>query len=289
MASRAGGLVLVFAAAVMVGGCVAAGQASPTAVVSAKPAPATPQDARASLSPEDAAAVDRATRIILALGGSVSAQSSVSVSHSRPGGKPGTAVHLDDWQLEWDQTGRLALVFDGVPPVAPTPSVAMSEAQARVRVADIVDRLGTGLGAPDSLMLDYNSADWRAQWTRVLDGYPVPADGTLILMLPDGTFESYSYSETPNSPVPATLISQAAALAKVGRCNNIANGTNGLTETCTVSLEWHAGRPSEGQTSLLQLCWRVADSWMDNDQNSGGGAIWFDAGTGDVVDSTAIS
>jgi hypothetical protein len=89
--------------------------------------------------------------------------------------------------------------------------------------------------------------------------------------------------------VPATLISQAAATAKAGRCHNIANGTNGLTETCTVALEWHAPQPTQGQTPLLRLCWRIADSWNDNDQNSGGAAVWVDAGTGEVVDASATS
>jgi hypothetical protein len=158
-----------------------------------------------------------------------------------------------------------------------------------VRVSDILSRLGISLGTPNSITLDQNAANWRAQWTRVLDGYPVPSDGTLVLTMPDGSFEAYGYSETPNAPAPATPISQAAAIAKAGRCQNVANGTNGLTETCTVAMEWHAGQPSQGQTPLLRLCWRIADSWNDTDQNSGGGAVWVDAGTGEVVDSAAIS
>jgi hypothetical protein len=292
-ARRADGLFLVVAAIVMVGGCVGSGQAkvttgaSPTA--SAGSATKASRTAQPSLPAADAAAIDRATRVILSLGGSVSPQTSAVVSNSRPDGEPGTAVKLGEWLIEWDQTGRLAHVFDALPPYTPTTGGALSESQARARVADILSRLGFSLGTPDSSMLDGDSADWRAQWTRVLDGYPVPGDGTLVLILPDGTFESYSYSETANAPVPTALISQAAAVAKAGRCNNIANGTNGLTETCTVALEWHAPRPVEGQTSLLQLCWRIADSWNDNDQNYGGGVIWFDAGTGDVVDSAAIS
>ena len=81
----------------------------------------------------------------------------------------------------------------------------------------------------------------------------------LDFIQPDGTFQSFVYSETPNAPAPAHRITQAQAIAKAGRCVNIANGSNGRVETCTVGLEWHKPFQQQGHP-LLRLCWRVSTS-----------------------------
>jgi hypothetical protein len=234
--------------------------------------------------------MDRAASVIRALGGSVSPDARVSVSGLGSDGTPETVVAVGDWLIEWDQAGRLAHVFVALPPYTPTPGGAISEAAARARVADVLSRLGISLGAPTTMTYeDYGGPDWRAHWDRILDGFPVPSDGTLVIILPDGTFQAYGYSQAPNAPAPARRISQAQAVAKAGRCVNMANGSNGRDETCTVALEWHKPMPSGGQERLLQLCWRISTSWSDNDQNYGGGVVWVDAGTGAIVDSAAIS
>jgi hypothetical protein len=305
--NRAELALLVLSAAVLAAGCVgsqqtgAAGSASASitagkpvsmasATTSASPVVSTSTaPLRPSLSPADAAAVDRATSVIRALGGSVSPDANVSVSGLGPDGTPETVVALGAWLIEWDQSGRLAHVFVALPPYTSTPGGALSEAAARTRVADILARLGISLGAPTSIFYDDSNLDWRAHWDRVLDGFPVPSDGTMVIIQADGTFQSYGYSQAPNAPAPAHRISQVQAVAKAGRCRNIPSGPNGLVETCTAGLEWHMPGLAQGEGRLLRLCWRISFAWDDNDQNYGGGALWIDAGTGEVVDSTAIA
>jgi hypothetical protein len=123
----------------------------------------------------------------------------------------------------------------------------------------------------------------------MLDGFPVPSDGTVVLIRSDGAFESYGYTAAPNAPAPVTRISQAQAVATAGRCRNITDGPNKLNESCSVTLEWHAPQSAQGDAALLQLCWRIATAWTDGDQNYGGGSLWLDAGTGEQVDSAAIA
>jgi hypothetical protein len=296
-------LLLVLSVSVLLAGCVGSQQSgalvggSTTPAVSAAPTmtPLMPSSRPSatdgpSLSPADAAVVDRATDVVHALGGSVSPDARVSVLGLGSDGTPATVVVLGDWMVEWDRSGRLTHVFDAPPPSTPTPDGALSEAAARTRVADILSRLGITLGAPTSFLRENGASDdWRAHWDRTLDGFPVPSDGTLVVIRPDGVFEAYGYAEAPNAPAPATRISQSQAVAKAGRCVNMANGSNGRDETCTVALEWHAPMPSGGQERLLQLCWRISTSWSDNDQNYGGGRVWIDAGTGEVLDSDAIA
>jgi hypothetical protein len=293
--------LLVLSAALLAAGCVGSPQSgalvggSTTPAVSATPAttllmPSSQPSAtdRPSLSPADAAVVARATDVVHALGGTVAPDARVSVLGLGSDGTPATVVALGDWLIEWDQAGRLTHVFVALLPDTSTP--ALSEAAARTRVADVLSRLGITLGAPTSFLREnVGSDDWRAHWDRTLDGFPVPSDGTLVVIWPDGAFEAYGYAEAPNAPAPATRISQSQAVAKAGRCVNMANGSNGRDETCTVALEWHKPMPSGGQERLLQLCWRISTSWSDNDQNYGGGVVWVDAGTGAIVDSAAIS
>jgi hypothetical protein len=300
-------LLLVLSVSVLLAGCVgspqsgAAGSAS-AGIATGKPAPSvsatnsagvvvsgtTAPLPRQSLSPADAAAVDRATSIVHALGGTVAPDARVSVSGLGSDGTPATVVALGDWMVEWDQAGRLTHVFVALLPDTSTP--ALSEAAARIRVADVLSRLGITLGAPTSFLREnVGSDDWRAHWDRTLDGFPVPSDGTLVVIWPDGAFEAYGYAEAPNAPAPATRISQSQAVAKAGRCRNIPSGSNGLVETCTVSLEWHTPHAAQEQGSLLRLCWKIATFWDDNDQNSGGVQVWIDAGTGEVLDSGSIA
>jgi len=305
--NRAELALLVLSAAVLAAACVgsqqtgaaggtspttAAGTPFPTPSATASPSIAvqTPKPwSRPSLSTADSAVVDRALGLIDALGGTIESDATVSVSGVGPDGSPATVVSLGSWRVIWDKSGRLVNLFVVLAPYSPTSGGALSEAAVRVRLADIMSRLGTSLGAPTSLLYeDYSTPDWRAQWSRILDGFPVPSDGTAVIIQPDGTFQSFVYSETPNAPAPAHRITQAQAIAKAGRCVNIANGSNGRVETCTVGLEWHKPFQQQGHP-LLRLCWRVSTSWNDDDQNYGGGAVWLDAGTGEVIDQAAIS
>jgi hypothetical protein len=300
-------LLLVLSVSVLLAGCVGSSKSgalvggstapavSGTPAVSAAPTmtPLMPSSRPSatdgpSLSPADAAAVDRAAIVIRALGGSVSPDARVSVSGLGSDGTPATVVALGAWLIEWDQAGRLTHVFVALLPDTSTP--ALSEAAARTRVADVLSRLGITLGAPTSFLRENGASDdWRAHWDRTLDGFPVPSDGTLVVIRPDGAFEAYGYAEAPNAPAPATRISQSQAVAKAGRCRNIPSGSNGLVETCAVSLEWHTPQPAQERGSLLRLCWKIATAWDDNDQNYGGGQVWLDAGTGEVLDSGSIT
>ncbi|HEX7492524.1 MAG TPA: hypothetical protein VF337_12555 [Candidatus Limnocylindrales bacterium] len=295
------GLLLTVSASVLLAvgaGCVQSGAetvagqspaagASPTAVTSTS-SPLSSASAGASLSAADAAAVDRAATLVKGLGGPVPPEASVSVTHQGHDGGPGTTVMLGQWLLEWDESGRLTNVVVALSAYAPSTTEPISEAAARTRVGDVLNRLGVNLGAPTEISyVGAGSVDWRAHWSRMLDGFPVPSDGTIVIIMQDGAFQSYSYTEAPSAPAPTTRITQAQAVAKTGRCRNITNGPNGLIESCTVNLEWHASQAE--QSSLLQLCWRITTAWNDNDQNQGGAALWLDAGTGEVVDSASIS
>jgi hypothetical protein len=259
---------------------------SPTASISTS-SPRSSVSAGPSLSAADAAAVDRATVLVKALGGPGSPETSASVTHQGHDGGPGTSVMLGKWLLEWDASNRMTNVFVALSAEATPAGEPISEAAARTRVGAILDMLGVNLGAPTDISYeDAGSVDWRAFWSRLLDGFPVPRDGTIVIIRPDGAFQSYSYTEAPNAPAPATRITKAQAVAKMGRCRNITNGPNGLIESCTAALEWHASQAEQG--SLLRLCWRISTAWNDNDQNYGGAALWLDAGTGEIVDSAAI-
>lgn len=237
-----------------------------------------------TLSSADAALVDRAIGFIGELGGSTCADAAVSVRSSGPDSEPGTWVSVGDWVVRWDAAGRLVNVIHPPPYATPAPGPALSEAEARLRVADYLARLGIVLGAPDSVAYQDLGPDWEAQWNRDVGGVPVPSDGTKVVIGPDGTFVSYFYAETPVAPAPASMISQAAALAKAPFCRNSSGGPNGLVETCAAKLEWHAPALTPG--ARLQLCWRIEYTRKDNDE-SRASLLWLDAGTGETVDGAA--
>lgn len=252
-------------------------QPSPTP--SASPAP--------TLSDADSAAVAAAESIIRAVGGAVPLAASSRVLPSDPiSGELGTFVEIGGWQVAWNSRSVLRWVFSpDVFAVPPDPSTWLTESQARERVKQALTSLGVSLGAPDSLV-DYNSAGWKAQWDRRIDGIRAAGDGTWVSITADGGFAAYGYSESPTAPKPARTITKAQALAKAPYCKN---GTeNGKTGTCTIDMVWHAPYV-EGQKPPLRLCWYLQYSWTDIDEDSGAVGVWLDAGTGEEVDSRATS
>ena len=275
------------AAAIVVAGCTGSGHSPlPSGSGAISQAASTPASPLAT--PTTSLYVARAGAIVVALGAAV--PSGVTATVSACGDNPAaTCVGLGSWSFEWDASGRLTSVFDALPYAAP--ATAISETAARAAAAEVLAELGvTTLGKADSAEYDgAGSYTWRMQWVRTLDAYPVPADGTSVSVTAAGAFEAYSLRETPNAPLPSHLLTKAQALAKAGRCANVAHGPNGFVETCTVGLEWHAPASDVVAGSLLQLCWKIADTYTDNDQNSGGSELWLDAGTGEEVDGAAIS
>jgi len=194
-------------------------------------------------------------------------------------------VDLGYWEVQWNSQGVLRFVF--VPPPSNTAS-KLTSAQAGARVAQILTALGLTLPVPDLLAYDVNVPEWTAEWPRKIDGVPAFQDGTAVSVTPDGEFISYRYTESATAPKPAHLLTEAQAKAKYPSCKNSSNGAGGKTETCTATLVWY--RPGlASPDEPLRLCWVVKYSWSDGDQGSGGGAVYVDAGTGEVIDSAATS
>lgn len=285
-------VVLAIGAALLLGGCTAAQQtpvaSMPTVPPSvAEPAPVRPTTAPTvapSLSAADATTVTRAVGVIRSLGGSAVPDASTTVSDSGLAGEPGEFVSVGSWRVQWDPLRRLIFVAVLPPFVTSAPGTVISEAVARTRLADYRTRLGLVVAPPDSLVPDPTTGGWRGHWDRLIGGIQVPSDGTLMAIGADGAFLSYRYVESETSPTPAKTLSKAKALSLFPRCRNSTGGPNGLVETCTINLEWHA--PAMTPRAPLQLCWRIDYSRVDND-GSQASALWLDAGTGEQVDAAA--
>ena len=286
-------------AALVLSGCSVA-QGTPVAsmptIRSASSAPATSAPAVTSTPPEvlataepsrppaEVAAIERAVGVIVSLGGSADPDASTTVSDSGLLGGPGELVSVGSWRVQWDPQGRLIFVAVLPPFVTPAPGTVISEAVARTRLTDYRTRLGLVVAPPNSLVPDPATEGWRAQWDRLIGGVPVSSDGTLVAIGADGAFLSYRFVESQTAPAPAKTLSQAKALSLFPRCRNSTGGPNGLIETCTATLEWHAPQMITG--APLQLCWRMDYARRDNDGTIAG-VIWLDAGTGQQVDAAA--
>lgn len=277
--------------AAMLAGCSTA--SSPSATVAAVSGttriPAvTTADATATADPVMAqhfAGVARATAVIHALGGDVSADEPTTVLVADPeSNQDGLWVQIGDadhrWEVGWTPQGVLRWVFAVTQPGA---AAALTQTQAAARVSETLARLGLSLGAPDSLI--YGS-DWSAEWSRKIDGVPALGDGTSLHLAPDGSFGSYRFAESATAPKPATLLSKTQALSKFPTCRNSAAGA-AKTETCTTQLVWV--RPVVAwPDDPLRLCWELKYHWTKG-EGFGGSVEYLDAGTGDLVDSMAES
>jgi len=286
-------------AALVLGGCsVAQGTPVPSlpAILPAPSAPvtsapavtSTPADVLATAEPShppaEVAAIARAVGVVVALGGSADQDASTMVSDSGLAGEPGEFVSVGGWRVQWDMQGRLIFVAFLPPFATPPPGTVISEAVAQTRLADYRTRLGLVVAPPNSLVPDPTTQGWRAQWDRLIGGVPVSSDGTLMAIGADGAFLSYRFVESQTAPAPAKTLSQVEALSLFPRCRNSTGGPNGLIETCTATLEWHAPQMITG--APLQLCWRMDYVRRDNDGTSAG-VMWLDAGTGQQVDAAA--
>lgn len=281
-------VVLTIVLALLLGGCVASQPAaSPSAAVAlpsaSAAAPARPTIAPTvapSISAMDATAAARATVIVTSLGGSVT-----------PGyvgvvppllGVPGEFVSVGSWGVQWDPQGKLIFVAVLPPFVPSAPRTVISEAVARTTIADYRTRLGLVVAPPDSLVPDLVAGGWWARWYRQIGGIAAPSEGTLMAIDAAGDFLSYQYIESAAKSAPVKTISQAKALSQFPRCRNSKGGPNGLVETCSVKLEWHASAMTPG--APLQLCWRIDYTRRDSD-GSLASVLWLDAGTGEQVDA----
>jgi hypothetical protein len=292
-------VAIVVGAALVLSGCSVA-QGTPVAstptVLPAPSAPATSARAVTSTPPEvlataepsrppaEVAAIERAVGVIVSLGGSADPDASTTVSDSGLLGEPGELVSVSGWRVQWDPQGRLIFVAILPPFATSSPGTVISEAVARNRLADFRTRLGLVVAPPNSLVQDPTTEGWLAQWDRLIGGVPVSNDGMLMAIGADGAFLSYRYVESETAPAPAKTLSKAKALSLFPRCRNSTGGPNGLIETCTATLEWHAPQMTTG--APLQLCWRIDYLRRDNDGTSAG-VLWLDAGTGQQVDAAA--
>ncbi len=282
-------LVLTIGVALLLGGCVGAQpNASPSAAV-ALPSASAAAPGRPTIAPTvapsssaaDATAVARATVIVTSLGGSVT-PGYVGVVPPMLG-VPGEFVSVGSWVVQWDPQGKLIFVAVLPPFVPSAPRTVISEAVARTTIADYRTRLGLVVAPPDSLAPDPATEGWWAQWYRQIGGIAAPSDGTLMAIDAAGDFLSYRYIESAVKSAPVKTISQAKALSQFPRCRNSTGGANGLVETCSVKLEWHAPATTPG--APLQLCWRIDYSRKDKDEFQAS-ILWLDAGTGEQVDAS---
>lgn len=288
--NRAGLLSVGLAAGFALAGCSAAASSAPSAssalsVAADSTARSVPPAAPAS-SPTSAArpGLAAATAIVNALGGTVAAGAPTLVLDADPiTDQAGAYVQYGDWQVAWNSHGTLRWVFVTAATSA-SQSRPQTEIAARVEATEKI--LGLSLGSPETLTYDGSAGDWEADWTRKIDGVTARGDGSAIVLLPDGTFNSYRYSESATAPKPATLLPEAQARAAFQTCRTSAAGA-AKSETCTAQLVWL--RPvTASPDQPLQLCWEVTYTWKQGDQGS---ATYqdFDAGTGTLVDSSAAS
>jgi hypothetical protein len=281
-------VVLAIGSALLLSGCSAAQETPVSSMSTVPPSVAESTLARPTIAPTgapspsaaDATAVTRATDIVTSLGGSVDL-GDVGVVPALPG-VPGEFVSVGSWGVQWDPQGRLIYVSVLPQFATPAPGTAISDATARTRLSDYMSRLGVAPGPPDSIFSDPTTAGWRAQWYRRIGGIAAPSDGYLMSVAGDGAFLAYRYFESETKPAPATTISESKALSQFPRCRNGKGGPNGLVETCTIKLEWHAPAMTPG--APLQLCWRIDYTRRDSDGSSAS-VLWLDAGTGEQVDA----
>jgi hypothetical protein len=286
-ANRARLLSVGLAAGLAIAGCSASATSAPSAPskTTGSPArsvpPATPTSSPTSAASPGLAA---ATAIVKALGGTVAAGAPTLVLDADPiSAQAGTYVQYGDWQVAWNSHGTLRWVFA-------TATASASQTRSQAEIAASVDvtakALGLSLGSPETLTYDGSAGDWEADWPRKIDGVMARGDGTAIALLPDGSFNSYRYSESATAPRPASLLSEAQARAAFKTCRSSTAGA-AKSETCTAQLVWLRPATASPDQSL-QLCWEVAYAWKQGDQ-VGASYQDLDAGTGAIVDSGATS
>jgi hypothetical protein len=281
-------VVLAIGAVVLLSGCTAAQQTlvspmptvPPSVEASAPARPTIAPTVAPSISAMDATAAARATVIVTSLGGSVT-PGYVGVVPPLPG-VPGEFVSVGSWGVQWDPQGKLIFVAVLPPFVPSAPRTVISEAVARTTIADYRTRLGLVVAPPDSLVPDLVAGGWWARWYRQIGGIAAPSEGTSMAIDAAGDFLSYRYIESAAKSAPVKTISQAKALSQFPRCRNSTGGANGLVETCSVKLEWHASAMTPG--APLQLCWRIDYTRRDSD-GSLASVLWLDAATGEQVDA----
>ena len=296
--------LLALAASVLLAGCSSTGSTHSTGVTMSPGGAATPSSAAtATLGPTtssiepsvapttssspESAAIARSRAVLEKLGIDVPADATTRVGAADPvHDGTGTVVNTGDWEVQWDSHGALRSVSDLSHPGAAN-KVTMAVAAARVK--QVLADLGVTLGAPNSLSYEASVPDWAARWPRQIDGIPAFGDGTTVLLAPDGAFVSYSFRQSATTPKPAHVLTEAQAKARYTGCKNSPGGSGGKVETCTATLLWY--RPvGHSVDEPLGLCWEVQYGWSaDGNQDFGGGAEFIDAGSGKVVDSTAVS
>jgi hypothetical protein len=287
-ARRSALMPMGLAAAILLGGCSSGATTAPSAAgsqagaTSASSASATA--AAIDTAPADAPGLQAAAAIVKALGGTVAAGApTLSVDADPITNETGKYVQLGDWVVAWNTAGTLRWIYFQN---AATSGATLTQDQAAARVAAIVADLQLRLGAPDALVYDAGAGDWAVDWPRKIGGYVARGDGTSIVLTPDGQFTSYRFSESPANPMPALILTEAKARAEFPTCRNSRAGAT-RTETCTATLIWL--RPvASAADRPLQLCWEIKYGWKQG-ADSGGSLQDFDAGSGAIVDSAAIS
>jgi hypothetical protein len=279
-------------AAILLGGCSSGAATAPSAAgsrpgaTSATPASASASGTAAAIdtAPADQPGLQAAAAIVKALGGTVAAGAPTLTIDADPiTNESGKYVQLGDWVVAWNSAGTLRWVYLQADTSA---GATLTQDQAAARVTAIVAELRLQLGAPDTLVYDATAGAWAADWVRKIGGYVARGDGTSIALTPDGQFNSYRFSESPANPMPALLLSEAKARAEFPTCRNSRAGA-ARTETCTATLIWLRA-VAAAVDRPLQLCWEIKYTWKQG-ADTGGSFQDFDAGSGAIVDSGAIS
>jgi hypothetical protein len=130
---------------------------------------------------------------------------------------------------------------------------------------------------------------WIVRWSRTVGAVPVPGDGVVAQLDPDGSFHALARTEHGLAPVPASNLGAAAARLLAGsRLDGwLASGVREEATIASVGLAWVVpndtfGDPiPAGSTNLLHLAWIVRVTTTGSLADTLGGLeLAFDAGTG---------
>jgi len=161
-------------------------------------------------------------------------------------------------------------------------SAAGSAATAILAKAGIVGQ-GSPVVSPRAV------GGWLVRWSRAVGAVPVPGDGIVVQLDPDGSFHAVVRTEHGLAPVPASTLGAAAArlLASSRLDGWLSSGVREQATIASVGQAWVVpndafGDPlPAGSTNLLHLAWvvRVTTTGSLADM-LGGLELAFDAGTG---------
>jgi hypothetical protein len=185
-------------------------------------------------------------------------------------------------------------IRDGQPAGWDRQAVDAAHAGGRARAYAAVFGLAAGAAAPSIRWMDETQC-WEATWSRTLDGYPVPADGTRVCLFPGGQLQSASVVASPNRPAPSATIGarRAQDLVEAYAADRGLAGLPGF-RILPPTLEWDRpnsfldGTQPDAIDRPLQLVYRVAIEYRAYPDDPGPTTLVLlvDAGDGTLVGGT---